>query len=394
MVAAQGVRKPSAAAAPQLGCQLSRRAPDGFLANTTLASGRARADERVAPTGVAISAAALNVIPALLSITPIGVSIAPQGVNIQPSIMYISPSGVNVAPEGFNVQPQLIAVTPVDYSDVPQGYNYSPALIAVGGRKLMGLDGKAAARKLLGGASAGGKGAKKKPESIETSQDLVFRQSYENWVNTVSALILGREGMSADGAKSFLSQVMGRTDHYLSLLHNDTLGSLSHFLPQPPLFSAPQFFQDASANISSSTAGFSISSALINWAPCAVQLAPFGVLVDASGINVQPDGIVVIPQGVNVQPQGLNIQPTLIFIAPVGRNSLPQGANISPTLIAISPVGTQVNPHGKSCAATAISVDKDGNVTYNDPGGCDDEAAAPSSDSSGGGTTAGSASGR
>ena len=59
-------------------------------------------------------------------------------------------------------------------------------------------------------------------------------------VTTVSALILGREGMNADNAKSFLSSVMGRTDQYLSLLHNDALGSLSRFLPQPPTFTAPQ----------------------------------------------------------------------------------------------------------------------------------------------------------
>ena len=63
----------------------------------------------------------------------------------------------------------------------PQGYNYAPALISVGGRKLRALDGKAASRKLLGGMSAGGKAAAKKPgQDIEASQDLVFRQSYEN----------------------------------------------------------------------------------------------------------------------------------------------------------------------------------------------------------------------
>jgi len=50
-----------------------------------------------------------------------------------------------------------------------------------------------------------------------------------------------------------------------------------------------QFFQDASANISSSTQGFSIISELINWAPCAVQLAPGGVGVSASALNIQPD---------------------------------------------------------------------------------------------------------
>ena len=60
-------------------------------------------------------------------------------------------------------------------------------------------------------------------------------------VTTLSALILGREGMSnPENAKSFLSNVMGRTDNYLSLLHNDTLGGLSKFLPQPPSFTAPQ----------------------------------------------------------------------------------------------------------------------------------------------------------
>lgn len=60
-------------------------------------------------------------------------------------------------------------------------------------------------------------------------------------VTTLAALILGREGMSnPENAKSFLSNVMGRTDNYLSLLHNDTLGSLSKFLPQPPSFEAPQ----------------------------------------------------------------------------------------------------------------------------------------------------------
>ena len=60
-------------------------------------------------------------------------------------------------------------------------------------------------------------------------------------VTTLAALILGREGMnSPENAKSFLSNVMGRTDNYLSLLHNDTLGSLSKFLPQPPSFTAPQ----------------------------------------------------------------------------------------------------------------------------------------------------------
>lgn len=62
----------------------------------------------------------------------------------------------------------------------PQGYNYAPALISVGGRKLRAMDGKAAARKLMGGMSASGKAAAKKASDIETSQDLVFRQSYEN----------------------------------------------------------------------------------------------------------------------------------------------------------------------------------------------------------------------
>ena len=51
-----------------------------------------------------------------------------------------------------------------------------------------------------------------------------------------------------------------------------------------------QFFQDASANISSATSGFAITSALINWAPCAVQIAPGGVGIGASGFNVQPSG--------------------------------------------------------------------------------------------------------
>ena len=54
--------------------------------------------------------------------------------------------------------------------------------------------------------------------------------------------------------------------------------------------SRAQFFQDASANISSSTSGFAITSALINWAPCAIQLAPGGVGISASGFNVQPSG--------------------------------------------------------------------------------------------------------
>ena len=58
-------------------------------------------------------------------------------------------------------------------------------------------------------------------------------------VDTVSALILGRSGGSAEQSKSFLSQTMGRTDHYLSLLNNDMLGSLSKFLPQPPQFDTP-----------------------------------------------------------------------------------------------------------------------------------------------------------
>ncbi len=49
-----------------------------------------------------------------------------------------------------------------------------------------------------------------------------------------------REGGNADNAQSFLSHTMSRTDHYLNLLHNDTLGSLSQFLPQPPVFNAPQ----------------------------------------------------------------------------------------------------------------------------------------------------------
>lgn len=61
-----------------------------------------------------------------------------------------------------------------------QGYNYAPALISVGGRKLRAMDGKAAARKLMGGMSAAGRAAVKKASDIETSQDLVFRQSYEN----------------------------------------------------------------------------------------------------------------------------------------------------------------------------------------------------------------------
>ena len=66
----------------------------------------------------------------------------------------------------------------------PQGYNYAPALISVGGRKLRAMDGKAAARKLMGGMTAGGKVAAKKASDIETSQDLVFRQSYENCAPT------------------------------------------------------------------------------------------------------------------------------------------------------------------------------------------------------------------
>jgi hypothetical protein len=58
-------------------------------------------------------------------------------------------------------------------------------------------------------------------------------------VQDLSGLIVSREGNHSDNARSFLSQTMGRTDHYLELLHNDTLGSLLKYLPQPPQFNAP-----------------------------------------------------------------------------------------------------------------------------------------------------------
>ncbi len=57
--------------------------------------------------------------------------------------------------------------------------------------------------------------------------------------------------------------------------------------------------------------------------------------------------------------------------------------------IAITPVATSVNPQGYSCARTGISVDKDGAVTYNDPGGCD----GTSPNDAEGGTASGAASG-
>ena len=68
-------------------------------------------------------------------------------------------------------------------------------------------------------------------------------------------------------------------------------------------------------------------------------------------------------------------------------------------------MATSINPQGKSCAATLIAIDKDGNVTFNDDGGCNGEGGTSSDggDSAGGdsssggaegGTQAGGASGR
>ncbi len=55
-----------------------------------------------------------------------------------------------------------------------------------------------------------------------------------------------------------------------------------------------QFFSDQSANISSTTNGFVLFSSLINWAPCAVQIAPVGVGVAPIGLNVQPGGAALL----------------------------------------------------------------------------------------------------
>lgn len=63
-------------------------------------------------------------------------------------------------------------------------------------------------------------------------------------------------------------------------------------------------------------------------------------------------------------------------------------------------MATSINPQGKSCAATLIAIDKDGNVTFNDDGGCNGEGGtssdggASSSGGAEGGTQAGAASGR
>ena len=51
-----------------------------------------------------------------------------------------------------------------------------------------------------------------------------------------------------------------------------------------------QFFQDASANISSTTNGFVLFSSFLLYAPCAVQIAPAGVAISPSGININPVG--------------------------------------------------------------------------------------------------------
>ncbi len=56
-------------------------------------------------------------------------------------------------------------------------------------------------------------------------------------------------------------------------------------------------------------------------------------------------------------------------------------------------MATSVNPQGKSCAATLIAIDKDGNVTFNDDGGCNGEGGTSTAASSDveGGTEAGAA---
>ena len=88
-------------------------------------------------------------------------------------------------------------------------------------------------------------------------------------------------------AAEILDAVVGEVQSDISDLMT---GNLTDLLPAPESFSDPSFFSDLSSNISSSSKGFSLSSAFLNFMPCAVSNLPAGVQITASGVTVSPYG--------------------------------------------------------------------------------------------------------